>query len=378
VADINHRVVSPIPAVECTVAQYTPLRERYPLKRQSANPDGRRVGRTVGFCLVGAAILLAAACSGSGGRESGGGAEAGGQTVSETAYTLAVIPKGTTHVFWKSVEAGARRAGDEQVVEIIWKGPLKENDRAQQIQVVQQFISQNVDGIVLAPLDLHALVAPVRQAAERGIPVVIMDSALEGEPGEDFVSFVATDNARGGRLGGEHLAELLDGRGRVVLLRYLVGSASTTAREEGFLDAVRGGGGIEVLVENRYAGPTAGEAKTQALNMFDRVRSADGIFCSNEPSTYGMLLALRQEGLAGQIRFVGFDASPPLVEALEAGEIDALVVQNPDRMGYEAVATLVRHLRGQEVPPVVDTGVALITRENLDEPDIRALIAPGG
>jgi len=325
-------------------------------------------------------LLLGTACGGGGqgghdgrrasGREAETGAGAGAE------LTLAVIPKGTTHVFWKSVEAGARRAGEETGVEIIWKGPLKENDRAQQIQVVQQYISRGVDGIVLAPLDLHALVAPVRQATERGIPVVIMDSDLEGEPGVDFVSFVATDNARGGRMAGDHLIELLGGRGRVVLLRYLVGSASTTAREEGWLTAIRTDGGIEVAVDNRYAGPTAGEAKTQALNMFDQVRSADGIFCSNEPSTYGMLLALRQEGLAGEIPFVGFDASPPLVEALEAGEIDALVVQNPDRMGYEAVMTLIRHLRGEEVPPIVDTGVALVTRGNLDDPAIRALIAP--
>lgn len=303
-----------------------------------------------------------------------GGQEPGDRSVGAGEFRIAVIPKGTTHVFWKTVEKGAKEAGEELGADIIWKGPLKENDRAQQIQVVQQFISQGVSGIVLAPLDFRALVAPVREAMEKDIPVVIFDSALDGKPGEDFISFVATDNLNGGRIGGEQLIEILGGTGKVVLLRYLVGSASTNDREEGFLEVVRKREGIEVLVDNRYAGPTAGEAKTQSLNMIDQIRSADGIFCSNESATYGMLLALRQERLAGRIRFVGFDASPPLVEALADGEIDALVVQNPERIGNMAVRALVGHLNGEEVDPVVDTGATLVTRENMNDPEIERLI----
>jgi ribose transport system substrate-binding protein len=288
--------------------------------------------------------------------------------------TLALIPKGTTHLFWKAVEAGAREAAAELEVELIWKGPLQESDRAGQIQLVQQFVSQGVDAIGLAPLDHVALVAPVRQAAEKGIPVVIFDSALQGEAGRDFVSFVATDNLAGGRLAGAHLGELLAGQGRVVLLRYVVGSASTTRREEGFLEAVGEAGSVEVLVDNRYAGPTAGEAKTESLNMIDTIEEADGVFCPNESATYGMLLALRQAGLAGKVRFVGFDASPPLVEALREGEIDALVVQDPRKMGRLTVETLAHHLQGREVEGVVDTGAVLVTRENLGDPEIARLL----
>jgi ribose transport system substrate-binding protein len=287
---------------------------------------------------------------------------------------IAVIPKGTTHVFWKSVEAGAKQAGEEFDVEIIWKGPLKENDRAQQIQVMEQFISQGVDAIALAPLDFKALVKPVKTAADKNIPVVIYDSALEGQPGADFVSFVATNNEKGGRLGGEKLAELLGGKGKVVLLRYMVGSASTVNREKGFLGALAKHPDIEVIVDNRYAGPTAGEAKANALNLLDQIRQADGIFCPNESSTMGMLLALQQEGLAGKVQFVGFDASPPLVKALVAGEIDALVVQNPRKMGYTAVKTLVQHLNGEAVEAVIDTGVVVVTRENMNDPQIKPLI----
>lgn len=285
---------------------------------------------------------------------------------------VAVIPKGTTHVFWKAVESGAREGAQLAEVEVAWKGPLQENDRAQQIQLVQQFVSDGVAGLALAPLDHAALAPVVAQARARGIPVVIFDSDLDGQPGVDFASFVATNNEQGGVLAGEHLAKLV-GAGEAVLLRYVVGSASTAAREQGFLDAARAAG-LEITVDNRYAGATSGEAKTAALNLIDKLREADGVFCSNESATHGMLLALEQMGLAGKLRFVGFDASPPLVRGLREGKIDALVVQDPRRMGRLAVTTLATAMRGGEVEPVIDTGAVLVTRENMDDPQIAALL----
>jgi ribose transport system substrate-binding protein len=288
--------------------------------------------------------------------------------------TIAVIPKGTTHVFWKSVEAGAKAAGRDLGVTIVWKGPLKENDRAQQIAIVEQFAAEGVNGIVLAPLDDTALQRPVASATAKGIPVVIMDSALKGEAGRDFVSLVATDNRKGGSLGGERLGTLLGGRGNVVLLRYQVGSASTDEREAGFLETIRQNKEVRILVDNRYAGPTAGDAKNAAMNLLDKLRDAQGIFCPNESSTFGMLLALRQNNLAGKVKFVGFDTSPPLVEALRKGEIDALVAQDPTRMGYLAVKTCVDRLRGLKTEPRVDTGARLITRDTLNDPEIRKLL----
>jgi ribose transport system substrate-binding protein len=287
---------------------------------------------------------------------------------------IAVIPKGTTHLFWKSVEAGARKAEAELGAEIIWKGPLKENDRAQQIAIVEQFVTEGVSGIVLAPLDDAALVRPVSAAAQKKIPVVIFDSALKGEAGKDFVSFVATNNHQGGSLGGEQLAKLLGGKGKVVLLRYQIGSASTVEREAGFVEALDKNPDIKIISDNRYAGATAGEAKTASMNMLDKIKEADGIFCPNESSTFGMLLALRQTNLAGKIKFVGFDTSPPLIEALEKGEIDALVAQDPTRMGYEGVKTIVEHIRGKKVLAVIDTGVRLITQDNLNTPEIKKLL----
>jgi ribose transport system substrate-binding protein len=287
---------------------------------------------------------------------------------------IAMIPKGTTHVFWKTVEAGAREAATELDVDLVWKGPLRENDRGQQIAIVEQFVTEGVSAIALAPLDAAALRRPVAMAAQRKIPVVIFDSALQGEAGKDFVSLVATDNRRGGELGGARLGDVLDGTGKVVLLRYQVGSASTDEREAGFSAAIAGRPGMSVISANRYSGATAGEAKTAALNMLDTLKAADGIFCPNESSTFGMLLALRQHNLAGKVKFVGFDTSPALIEALRKGEIDALVAQDPRTMGRQTVTAAVRHLRGEAVEPVIDTGAAVVTRDTVDSPEIQKIL----
>jgi len=321
----------------------------------------RRRKQRAGTALALVALVLSSAC---------GGDDAG---PSAAPARIAMIPKGTTHVFWKTVERGARAAAEEAGVELVWKGPLQENDRAEEIRLVQQLASSGIAGLALAPLDHAALVPAVRDARALGLPVVIFDSDLDGEPGRDFESFVATDNRAAGRLAGERMTRVLPEGGRLVLLRYQVGSASTAAREEGFLEVVRAAG-FEVLVDNRYAGATAGEAKTEALNLLDRLREADGIFCSNESATYGMLLALRQADLVGRAKLVGFDASPPLVEALDAGEVDALVVQDPRRMGELSVKTLLACIEGRPVERRIDTGAVLVTPENRREPAVAALL----
>ena len=290
--------------------------------------------------------------------------------------SIAVIPKGTTHVFWKSVEAGARQAAQELGIDMTWKGPLKEDDRAQQISIVEQFVSEGRSGIVLAPLDENALRRPVDAAMQKKIPVVIIDSTLKGEVGKDFVAFCGTNNKQGGVMGGEALAKLLDGKGKVILLRYQEGSASTSQREEGFLEAIKKNPDIQILVDNRYAGATVAEAQATAMNIIDKIRQANGIFCPNESATLGMLLALKQNNLARKVKLVGFDTSPPLIEGLKKGEIDALVAQNPKKMGYLGVKTVVSAIHGEQVPPNTDSGAQLITKENVDTPEIQKLLNP--
>jgi ribose transport system substrate-binding protein len=290
---------------------------------------------------------------------------------------IAVIPKGTTHEFWKSVHAGAVKASRELDVEVIWKGPLKEDDLKSQIDLVQSFTAQRVAGIALAPLNDKALVASVNQAAQAGAPVVVFDSALSSG---NFVSFVATDNRAAGRMAGERLAKLVGSPAKVAVLRYQEGSASTREREEGFLEAVRAHAGIEVVSDNQYGGPTTESAfsASESLLLAKDAKSGklQGVFAPNESTTFGMLLALEKAELAGKLRFVGFDASDKLVKAVEARSIDALVLQNPFKMGYLAVTTLVAHLRGKKQEPRIDTGAQVVDKDNLADPAVREIVKP--
>lgn len=293
--------------------------------------------------------------------------------------TIAVIPKGTIHEFWKSVHAGADTAGQELGVDILWKGPLKEDDREAQISVVENIITRRVDGIVLAPLDDAALRRPVDEAMRIGIPVVIFDSGLQGD---NYVSYVATDNFKAGQLAGKYMAKLLDGKGNIAVLRYAEGSDSTTKREDGFLDVIATFEGIEVVSSNQYAGVTTESALQAAENMLTRFGATegnlriDGIFCATEPTALGILRALENAGYAGKVKFVGFDSSEKMIAALRAGELSGFVVQNPMKIGYLGVKTLIEHIRAQQVPKRIDTGSVLVTTENIEKPKIDKLLNP--
>jgi ribose transport system substrate-binding protein len=293
---------------------------------------------------------------------------------------IAVVPKGTTHDFWRAIHAGAVQAERElsasgTPVTVIWKGPLREDDREQQVQVVEGFISERVQGIVLAPLDNRALVRPVEEARQAGVPTVIIDSGLESD---SIVSFVATDNRKGGQLAADRLGELLGGKGKVLLLRYAEGSASTHEREVGFLEELRSKyPGIELVSSDQYAGPTRETAKRTAENLLNRFGGdLQGIFTVNESSTIGMLLALQDIKKAGNVRFVGFDPSPILLTAIRSRQLDGIVVQNPMRMGYLGVKTMVDHLRQKPVERRIDTGVILVTSANIDSTAVKDLVNP--
>lgn len=301
------------------------------------------------------------------------------EKTAEEKLTIAVIPKGTSHSFWAAIHAGAAKAAQELGVEIIWKGPAREDDRDAQIAEVENFVSRGVSGIVLAPTDDKALRLPVSEAMRSGVPVVIIDSGLASE---DYVSFVATDNYKGGRLAGERMVEALGSKGKVILLRYMEGSASTMERERGFLDVMAENPSLEVVSSNQYAGATAETAYQASENLLGRFKSADGslsvhgIYCPNESSSFGMLRALQDGGLAGKVTLIGFDASEQMVRALEAGEFDALVLQDPVNMAYLGVKTMVAHLRGESVETRIDTGVHLVTKENMSEPAMAELLRP--
>ena len=299
----------------------------------------------------------------------------GGQTSRKT--TIAVVPKGTTNEFWKSVHAGAIKAGREFDVEILWQGPLREDDREDQIKIIDTLVNRGIDGLVLAPLDEKALRQPVANAVRAGIPVVIVDSRLDSE---EPVSLVSTSNLLAGQMAGQHLAKVMGGKGNVIMMRLHEGSASTTAREQGFLDAVAAFPGITVISSNQYAGPSTEGAYRTGENLLASNKAAQGnvqgIFTPNESTTFGMLRVLEDARLTGKIRLVGFDSSDKLVQGLRAGAIDGLVLQNPFGMGYVGVKTLVRAMRGERVETIIDTGVVVVTRENMDTPEIKDRLQP--
>jgi ribose transport system substrate-binding protein len=311
------------------------------------------------LCL--SVVLLAASC----------------KNENTSATRIAVIPKGASAEFWKSIHAGAEKAAQELGVEVLWKGPLKDDDLKAQIDVVQSFTAQGVSGITLAPLSDKGLSGAVKQAVAAKIPVIVFDSDLQGK---DHLSFIATDNYVGGKLGGEELVRLLGGKGKVLMMRYVEGSASTAKREQGFLDVMKQNPGIEVVSENQHGGATTESAFKSAENLLAATKAAaggvDGIFTVAEATTLGMLLALDKAGLAGKLKFIGFDTSSKLVDGVRQGQIHGLVVQNPFKMGYLAVTKMTQHLRGEKVEPYIDTGVTLVTQKNLDEPNIRELVAP--
>jgi ribose transport system substrate-binding protein len=284
---------------------------------------------------------------------------------------IAVIPKGTSSIFWESVHAGAEKAGREEGVVISWNGPELESDRERQIQIVEDFIALKVSGIVLAPNDSRALIPSVEKMFRENIPCVIIDSGIETDK---YVSFAATNNHQGGVIAARRMGEILEGKGRIIVVKFMPGSGSTTNRENGFIDTIRKEfAGIEV-VDAQYGLATPETALQTTEDLLTKNADLDGVFACNAGTSVGALRALESRGFAGKIKMVGFDAEGALLNGLKSGAIDSLVVQNPYKMGYIGVKTVIAKLDGKEVPKLIDTGVELVTKERLNEPKIKALL----
>lgn len=284
---------------------------------------------------------------------------------------IAVIPKGRAHVFWQSVHAGAVKASQETNVEIIWNGPSTETDYAAQLQIVEAMITQHVDAIVLAPIDKKIMVGVVDKAARQNIPVVIFDSGVDTE---SFVSQVATDNYAAGQAGAQRLAKILGGKGKVAMVAVQPGAASTMAREEGFEDSIKKEFPAIQIVDKRYGWADFAKSMSAAENMLTAFSDLDGMFASNESSAVGAAQALKAR--KSKVKLVGFDSSPTLLEDLRSGLIDSLVVQDPFRMGYEAVHNAVKKLNGETPVKMNNLPPLVVTRENLDEPKVQQQLKP--
>ncbi len=299
-------------------------------------------------------------------------------------YRIAVIPKGTSHEFWKSIHAGAVQAARELGnVTIEWDGPAKEDQRNIQLQIVERYASEGVQAIVLAPCDRQTLVQPVEKALAMGVLVVIVDSGLQHsdavENSPNYLGYVATDNYQGGVKAAQRLAELLKDKEhpKVMMIRYQVGSESTEQREAGFRDTIRKLPNVDFFEAPDEAGVTVDSAQQAAERLLSDRKEVDGIFVPNESSSIGVLRALEILHRAGQTKLVGFDASPILIHALEAGTLHGLVLQDPFDMGYQGVRRAVDRLEGKPEPAgkVKNTNLQVATPENMHDPTIEALYA---
>jgi ribose transport system substrate-binding protein len=314
-------------------------------------------------------------------------------------FRIGVVPKGLTHEFWQSIHRGADRAAadlekeDGITVEVIWDGPSKESDAQEQIDIVRKLRNMGINGLVLAPQDSKAMVPAVEQCVANKIPVVVIDSGLDEDvlkkQPDLIVKYVATNNYNGGWLAAEELVKVLEKDGkiepRVILFRYQPGSESTDQRERGFLDRIKKfndeGKTIKVISDDKYAGATVETAEKEAGPLLSQFRDSgiDGIFAVNESAATGMLNALRRQKLTKKIHLVGFDSSEPLLQAVREGDIDGLIVQDPYRMGYLGVWTLVKSMKGYAVNAnheQLGTGEVYLTKDNIDDAEIKGRFSP--
>ncbi len=284
---------------------------------------------------------------------------------------VGVVPKGANHIFWQTVHAGAIKAGGEYGAEIEWNAPTLEVDSARQIEIVDSMVNKQLSALVLAPVDRKALVAPVERAVAAGMPVAIFDSDIDTDK---RVSFVATDNKEGGRMAARRLAEIIGGKGKVAVIGFMAGSASTMEREDGFIEEIRKYPDIQML-GIKYG--MADRAKSMAVteNLMTAHSDLAGLFADNESSSSGCVQALKGRN-ARQIKLVAFDASDQLIRDLKDGWIDSMVVQNPFKMGYESTKAVLMKLKGQDPPKQLDSGATLVKPSDLDKPEIKQLLFP--
>lgn len=286
---------------------------------------------------------------------------------------IAVVPKANSHEFWISVHAGVAAAAQKFGVEVLWNGPAQETEYDRQVQIVDSMIAQHVDGLAVAATERKVLNRSLDRAAQLGIPVAVFDSGVDST---NYLSFIATNNYQGGQMGARELARLVDGQGKVAMVMNIPGSVSTVDRERGFEDVIRSEFPKIEIVARQFSMSDRSKGMAAAENILTAHADLVGIFASSEPSSTGAALALKSRALAGKVKCVGFDASESLIDDLKDGSIQALVVQDAFRMGFEAVKTLVDKLNGITPPKQIDLPARLVSKPDLDKPEIHELLYP--
>lgn len=285
---------------------------------------------------------------------------------------ILVAPKAIASSFWLTVKAGAMKAGEDCNADVLWKGPEAETDIAGQISIIEDYINKKVGAVVMAACDADALVPAIAKAQRAGIPVVVIDSGVNSDIP---VSTVATDNIEGAKKAARILAELIGGKGKVACIPMVPGAATSIQREKGFRDELANHPGLE-LVAVQYSQSDMAKGMAVTEDILTANPDLAGIYAASEPGAIGVARALVGRGVAGKVKLVAFDSAPNEVQALKDGSIDALIVQDPYRMGYEGVKTAVDVLNGKTPEKHIDTGVTVVTRENLNDPTVQKLLNP--
>ncbi len=286
--------------------------------------------------------------------------------------TIGVIPKATSHLFFLSVHAGVEQAAKDLHVNVLWNGPQNETDYSRQIEIVDAMITRQVSAIAISATDEDALVAPLERAIRAGIPVTVFDSAVNIK---DYVSFIATDNYAAGCTAARTLAGFI-GRGKVGMVMQKPGGTSTVLRERGFDAMVAKEFPNVQIVARQYGMADPARSRAAAEDILSAHPDLAGIFASSEAASLGSIQAIKNRNLSGKVKLVTFDFSKAHVEALEDGTISAMLVQDPFRIGYEAVKSLAQKLNGTIPPKQMELPARVILKADLSKPEIRALVSP--
>jgi ribose transport system substrate-binding protein len=286
---------------------------------------------------------------------------------------IAVIPKATSHLFFVSVHAGVQQAARDLHVNVLWNGPDNETDYTRQIEIVDAMVARRVDALAISATEERALVAPLERATRAGIPVTIFDSAVGID---NYVSFVATDNYGAGCTAARTLAALVSGNGNVGMVMQKPGGTSTVLRERAFEETMsREFPGVHI-VARQFGMADPARSRAAAENILTAHPDLAGLFASSEAASIGSIQAVRSRNLSGKMKLVTFDFSDIHVEALRDGTVNVMLVQDPFRIGYESVKSLMEQLTGRTPARRLDLPARVIVKSDLEKPAVRALLFP--
>jgi ribose transport system substrate-binding protein len=276
-------------------------------------------------------------------------------------------------LFFRAVHAGVDSAAREFALDYQWNGPNDETEHARQIQIVDSMVAQRLDAIAISATDERALAAPVQRAIRAGIPVAVFDSAVNAD---GFVTFVATGNHAAGCTAARRMAALLSGRGKVGMVMQKPGGTSTGLRESGFLETISTEFPRISIAARQYGMADPARSRAAAENILTAHPDLAGLFASSEAASIGAIQAIRSRSLAGKVRLITFDSSDLHVDALRDGAVDLMLVQDPFRIGYEAVKSLAAVLAGRRPAPRIDLPALEVDKAGLADPAIRAVLFP--